>query len=88
LIEPVECEVYKIDDVQACSFTYAIEDKDGRTSANLDVFVNDNASQTHSIKYRTDAAIYDLEAPVVQHLLTTYKLLNNGNAIPESNQIN
>ena len=35
----------------------------GRTSANLDLFVNDNGSQTQSIKYRTDAAIYDLEAP-------------------------
>jgi hypothetical protein len=77
LIEPVTCEVYKIDAIQACSFVYATEDKEGRTSANLDVFVNDNPGQTHSIKYRTDAQIYDLEIPVIQHLLNTYKLLKN-----------
>ena len=75
LIDPVTCEVYQIDNVQACSFVYATEEKGGRTSANLDVFVNDNASQTHSIKYKTDSAIYDLETPVVQHLLNTYKML-------------
>jgi len=75
LIEPVTCNVNKIDDVQVCSFTYEVEDKEGRTSANLDVFVNDNASLTHSIKYRTDASIFHLEAPVIKHVLNSYKLL-------------
>ncbi|TLX86880.1 MAG: hypothetical protein E6L04_03195 [Thaumarchaeota archaeon] len=88
LIEPVTCEVYKIDNVQACSFVYATEEKGGRTSANLDLFVNDNGSQTHSIKYRTDAAIYDLETPVIQHLLNTYKLLKNVNIVAEANLVN
>jgi hypothetical protein len=88
IIEPVTCEVYRIDDVQGCSFVYATEEKGGRTSANLNIFVNDNASQTHSIKYRTDAAIYDQEAPIIQHLLATYKLLKNGNTTPESNAVN
>jgi hypothetical protein len=88
LIEPVSCEVYKIDNSEACSFVYASDDKQGRTTANLQVFVNDNASLTHFIKYRTDAAIYDLEAPVIQHLLNAYKLLKNGNTITESNPVN
>jgi hypothetical protein len=77
IIDPVTCDVYKIDGVQGCSLVYATEDNNGRTSANLDIFVNDNASETHSIKYRTDASIYDLEIPVIQHMLTTYKLLKN-----------
>jgi len=77
LVEPISCEVYKIDNAEACSFVYAVKDKQGRTTANLQVFANDNASLTHSIKYRTDAAIYDLETPVVQHLLNSYKLTKN-----------
>jgi PsbP-like protein len=88
IIEPVTCDVYRIDGVQGCSFVYATEDKDGRTSANLDIFVNDNASQTHSIKYRTDSAVYDLEEPIIQHLLSTYKLLKNGNTGSDSNTVN
>jgi len=84
LIEPVTCEV-KIDNAQACSFAYATEDKEGRTTANLHLFVNDNASQTHSIKYATDAATYDLEAPVMQHVLNSYKLIKNHDT--GSNQI-
>ena len=87
LIEPVSCEVYKIDNSEACSFVYAVEDKQGKTTANLQVFTNDNASLTHSIKYRTDASIYDLEAPVVKHLLNSYKLIKNSNTITESNPV-
>ena len=87
LIEPVTCDKYKIDNSQACSFVYATEDKEGRTSANLNIFVNDNASLTHSIKYRTDAAIYDLEAPVIRHLLNTYQLIKNGNTNTEPNSV-
>jgi plastocyanin len=77
LIDPVTCEFYKIDNIQACSFVYAIEDKEGRTTANLQLFVNDNASLTHSIKYKADAGIYDLELPVIQHILNSYKLIKN-----------
>jgi hypothetical protein len=88
LIEPVTCDKYKIDNSQACSFVYATDDKEGRTSANLNVFVNDNASLTHFIKYRTDAAIYDLETPVIQHLLNTYKLIKNGYTSSESSPVN
>ena len=79
LIGPVNCEVYRIDNVEACSFVYAFEDKEGRTAANLHLFVNDNTSLTHSIKYRTDAGIYDLETPVIQHILNSYKLIKNNN---------
>jgi len=86
LIEPVSCEVYKIDNAQACSFVYATKDNQGRTSANLHIFVNDNASQTHSINYGTDAAVYDLEAPVIQHLLNSYKLIKNHGIATESIQ--
>jgi len=86
LIEPVSCEVYKIDNSEACSFVYAAEDKQGRTTANLQIFANDNASLTHSIKYRTDAAVYDLEGPVEKHLLNSYKLIKNGNSVTESIQ--
>lgn len=88
LVEPVTCEVYELDNVAACSFVYAVEDKDGRTSANLDIFVNDNNGMTHSIKYSTDAAIYDKEAPVIQHLLNTYKFAKNANTMTESNPVN
>jgi hypothetical protein len=87
LIEPVSCEVYKIDNSEACSFVYAVEDKQGKTTANLEVFTNDNASLTHSIKYRTDASIYDMEAPVIKHLLSSYKLIKNSNTITESNPV-
>ncbi len=80
--------MYKIDNSEACSFVYAAQDKQGRTTANLQVFTNDNASLTHSIKYRTDVAIYDLEAPVVKHLLNSYKLIKNGNTVTESNPVN
>lgn len=83
LIDPVSCEVYRIDNTKACSFVYAAEDKQGRTTANLQIFVNDNASLTHSIKYTTDASVYDMEAPVVKHLLNSYKLIKNGNTITE-----
>jgi hypothetical protein len=85
LIEPVSCQVYKIDNSEACSFVYAAEDKQGRTTANLQVFTNDNASLTHSIKYKTDASIYDMEAPVVKHLLNSYKLIKNDNNITSLN---
>ena len=87
LIDPVSCEVYRIDNTKACSFVYAAEDKQGRTTANLQIFVNDNASLTHSIKYTTDASVYDMEAPVVKHLLNSYKLIKNGNTITESNAV-
>jgi hypothetical protein len=87
LIEPVSCEAYKIDNSEACSFVYASEDKQGRTTANLQVFTNDNASLTHSIKYKTDASVYDVEAPVVRHLLNSYKLIKNNNNITSPNGV-
>jgi plastocyanin len=87
LIEPVTCQA-KIDNAQACSFVYATEDKKGRTTANLHLFVNDNASQIHSIKYATDPATYDLEAPVMQHVLNSYKLIKNYDTGMESNTLN
>ena len=80
LVEPITCDKYKIDNVQACSFVYAANDKSGRKTGNLLVLVNDNSSMIHSIKYRGDAAVYDLEEPVLLHLLNSYKLLKNNPA--------
>jgi hypothetical protein len=36
----------------------------------------------------TDAAIYDLEAPIVEHLLNSHKLIKNHVIGMESNPIN
>lgn len=84
LVEPVKCNEYKFDGVQACSFVYAGRDESGKIAGILALFVNDNANMTHSILYRADPTIYDSEQPILNHMIKSYKLLNNRIAVNQS----
>lgn len=77
LVEPINCNKYIINNVYACSFLYAGNDDTDKRAGILEMFVVDNSNMTHTIEYTADPTKFDSEEPIINHIVNSYKLINN-----------
>jgi hypothetical protein len=74
---PIECSKYTINGVQACSYIYEINSKDGGHSAILAVDALLNDGTEYESYYKADINSWKKYLPIAEEMLMTFKTTDN-----------